>query len=633
MRATLFVALLCAALAALQALGGPTVTAQPARAQGLGNCFESIGISGATKVEATDEDEVTGIAPAGQIITRVAIKAGPNCYFTAVGATGTVIINVDSTPCYRVTGLGTSSVTVTRIGSGPTCPGISHIEFITTVVTPTPTATNTATATATATATRTPTATATATATATRTPTATATATATATRTPTPTPTGVLEICKIGLDATTVGRNFTFTVGGQSVTVPANAPVPNPPTGIVCSSPITLPVGTASVTETVPAGFELVRCFTIPAGRFVSLSGNTANVTIVAGDVTNQTILICENRAVFGVLEICKIGLDEATRAAGNFTFTVDTQSVSVPVNAPVENPPVGLVCSQPILLPVGTVQVTEVARAGFELVRCFTFPAGRAARVGDTNTFNVTIVPGGTATTTILICENRANVGILKICKVGLGGVTGTFSFGVRNLTTGANVGTFSTPAGLCVLVGFFPHSTVLQITEDLPTGIEVANITVAAANEVRPCGVGINPPNQICVHITGGLVTEVTFFDRPAVPGLLKVCKIGGPGISGVWNFRWTNVGTGATGFFGVPTGFCLVVGFFPASTVLRIDEGVGLGIATTARVEPAAELRTGATTAGCPTGPTFSTAICAHISSGFVTEVFFTNRVLTG
>jgi hypothetical protein len=633
MRAALFAALLCAALAAIQSLGGPSITAQPAFAQGNGNCAEAAGYTGAIKDENAPFT-VTG--PTGQVADVLFIKTG---------RAGCIL--VDITParfgttfqvnnCYTVTVSSDGrTVTVTGGGTSRDCQEISHIEVVY-VVAPTATATATATRTpttvpATATPTRTPTQVP-ATATPTRTPTQ-VPATATPTRTPTPGPTGVLEICKIGLDAETRARNWTFTVGGQSVTVPANAPGTVPP--LICSLPITLPVGTAAVTETAQAGFELVRCYTLPAGRFVSLSGNTANVTIVAGGVETQTILICENRAVFGVLEICKIGLDEATRAAGNFTFTVGAQSVSVPVNAPVANPPVGLVCSQPILVPVGTVQVTEVARAGFELVRCYTFPAGRAARVGDTNTFNVTIAAGGTANQTILICENRANVGILKICKIGLGGVTGTFSFAVRNLTTGADVGTFSTPAGLCVLVGFFPHSTTLQITEVLPTGVEVANITVAAANEARSCGI-ITLPNQFCAHITGGLVTEVTFFNQPAVPGLLKVCKVAGAGITtgSLWNFRWTNVATQATGTFTVPAGFCLVVGFFPASTVLRIDEiGVGLGIGTTSRVDPVGELRTAPLWAGCPTGDTFTLGICAHISSALVTEVFFTNRVLSG
>jgi hypothetical protein len=107
--------------------GGGILSSSPALAQGTGNCLGG----DATKVENPGDTE-TLTAPAGQVITTVAIKAGTAC----------ITFNSDTTiGCYTVSGLGTPSVTVTRSGSGPTCKEISHIEFITSTAPPPPTTT------------------------------------------------------------------------------------------------------------------------------------------------------------------------------------------------------------------------------------------------------------------------------------------------------------------------------------------------------------------------------------------------------------------------------------------------------------------------------------------------------------
>jgi hypothetical protein len=61
----------------------------------------------------------TFTAPAGQVVTDVCIKAGTQADLPA------------GTGCYVVTGIGTPTVTVTRIGSGPECKEISHVDFFT----------------------------------------------------------------------------------------------------------------------------------------------------------------------------------------------------------------------------------------------------------------------------------------------------------------------------------------------------------------------------------------------------------------------------------------------------------------------------------------------------------------------
>lgn len=111
--------------------GGGILNSSTALAQGggLGNCLGG----DATKTPDDPGDTVILTAPAGQVITVVAIKAGTPCIeFTADATIG----------CYTVSGIGTSSVTVTRSGSGPSCKEISHVEFLTSTAPP-PTTTET----------------------------------------------------------------------------------------------------------------------------------------------------------------------------------------------------------------------------------------------------------------------------------------------------------------------------------------------------------------------------------------------------------------------------------------------------------------------------------------------------------
>jgi hypothetical protein len=113
-------------------------------------------IVGATKIDNPGDFEVI-TAPAGQVITQVAVKAGSaqsggGCFlFTADG--------IDPSGCYAVSGLGTSSVTVERVGTGSACKGISHIEYVlgpgTTPTTPTTPTTTTSPTTSTITTTTT----------------------------------------------------------------------------------------------------------------------------------------------------------------------------------------------------------------------------------------------------------------------------------------------------------------------------------------------------------------------------------------------------------------------------------------------------------------------------------------------
>jgi hypothetical protein len=108
-------------------LGGGILSSSTALAQGKGDC-----LGGANKIENPGDTE-TLTAPAGQVITAVSIKAGTEC----------IVFDADTNDgCYSVEGIGTGTVIVTRVGSGPDCKEISHIEF-TTSTEPPPTTTET----------------------------------------------------------------------------------------------------------------------------------------------------------------------------------------------------------------------------------------------------------------------------------------------------------------------------------------------------------------------------------------------------------------------------------------------------------------------------------------------------------
>ncbi|MEI9887906.1 MAG: hypothetical protein WDN08_15670 [Rhizomicrobium sp.] len=99
--------------------------------------------------------------------------------------------------------------------------------------------------------------------------------------------TGYLEICKRG----NVSGSFTFLVGGIA------APFVVPAGG--CSPAIELPAGQVTITEPLSSSTLLLGCSTIPATRQVSCNTihQTSVVTIVAGDISTQTIAVVTNQS------------------------------------------------------------------------------------------------------------------------------------------------------------------------------------------------------------------------------------------------------------------------------------------------------------------------------------------------
>jgi len=198
----------------------------------LGQCLLQMNLTG-TKVEGGNV--LTGSAPTGEVVTLVAIKAGTPCYFTPSGATSSFTFSFAGAPCYVVDGLGTQTVRVTRVGDGPSCKDISHIEFTTG---------------------------------------------------PAPPTTGSLQICSAVTGdppAAALADPFIYAVAGQQLSV-LNAN---------CSDPIELPGGAAVITEQ-PHSFAMfpISAVTSPVDRLVGLdlATETVTVTIVPGSTTIVTI-------------------------------------------------------------------------------------------------------------------------------------------------------------------------------------------------------------------------------------------------------------------------------------------------------------------------------------------------------
>ena len=90
--------------------------------------------------------------------------------------------------------------------------------------------------------------------------------------------TGYLEVCKTS-DGGTVSGTFRFTVGAQTIAVPAGA----------CSAPLQLPVGAITVTEEQVPGVAVTSITVAPSEREVSssLPARSAVVNVVSGDVAS----------------------------------------------------------------------------------------------------------------------------------------------------------------------------------------------------------------------------------------------------------------------------------------------------------------------------------------------------------
>jgi hypothetical protein len=126
-------------IVALLALAFAAFNATAARADGAGSPNACLSTNDLVfNVDAEDEgqseDSVSFTAPAGYLADGACIKAG-QLHTGPLGdgtydGDGNPVAAGDPAACFVVSGVGTATATVARIGGGRTCQGISHVDFV-----------------------------------------------------------------------------------------------------------------------------------------------------------------------------------------------------------------------------------------------------------------------------------------------------------------------------------------------------------------------------------------------------------------------------------------------------------------------------------------------------------------------
>uniref|UniRef100_Q020Y1 Conserved repeat domain n=1 Tax=Solibacter usitatus (strain Ellin6076) TaxID=234267 RepID=Q020Y1_SOLUE len=290
-------------------------------------------------------------------------------------------------------------------------------------------------------------------------------------------------------------------------------------------------------------------------------------------------------------VEVCKSS-SITNPVSGNFTFTspaftsLPNQSVTVPVGA----------CSGPIPVaaaaPSSSIVITEGAQAGGGVgVNAITAtgynpvtlqnedrldlsnPPNLAARQAA-----VLVVPGGIATQTIVNFTNyTVPHGVLEVCKdLAPGpGVSGVFQFTVSSSLYSSTANPLVVPGGACsgpVLV----QAGAVTITELPAAGSQLVAVQTLPLDRLM----STNLPGGIAVvNVLAGDVgsqTVARFTNSPA-SGQLKLCKIGGTGVTQGQNFNISVNGVA----YAVPAGpasqggFCILAGAFPVGLPVTVTE----------------------------------------------------------
>jgi hypothetical protein len=118
---------------------GPTASVRADGAGSPAECLSSnpLVYNVSSETEGQSQDLVTFTAPAGFVVEAVCIKSGVTLGHTGPLGNGTydgdgnAVADDDPDACYVVSGVGTTTATVTRVGGGRDCQGISHVDFIT----------------------------------------------------------------------------------------------------------------------------------------------------------------------------------------------------------------------------------------------------------------------------------------------------------------------------------------------------------------------------------------------------------------------------------------------------------------------------------------------------------------------
>ena len=459
-------------------------------------------------------------------------------------------------------------------------------------------------------------------------------------------PSGFLEICKTstGLAGT---PSFTYHVSGHAdVTVPNNS----------CSAPFSVPSGSVTVQE-VPGTFYTVSSIsTAPGSALISSNpkgsgalntgpNGTAVVSVAtSSDASTATILNYTNIPVTGYIEVCKNNASDAG-LTGSFTFTITgNNAFSTTTTVPVGH------CSLPILVPAGTVKVTEAAPNSVTAITVQNGSPSTTDTAGGTATVTVKPSPaaGDTSQEAIVTFSNETVQ--LKICKIASdANVTAPYTFtavGTGDPTfPGGITRTVTVLPGQCQLVpGPYTNpngttgwraGTTVTVSEGVVPGTAVTAITVTPASREVPGAKKLSPlPNPTTpgpagqdAAVLGSGETQLAFTNDSKPGGTLKICENADPKApaTAVETFTVSSpTPSGSTTTAAVPFGSCTIVpnpvtadGLWLYNSTVTVAQNASAFPFVSVSVSPAARLLTAP-----------GAAIQVSIGSGDTTIATYTN-----
>jgi hypothetical protein len=370
---------------------------------------------------------------------------------------------------------------------------------------------------------------------------------------------GYIEICKT-FNAGPAGTpmyqgtfNYQISDGEYSGVASLNAWQGGPQ---VCTAPIEVPVGSATVTEVAAPWFSVSSITATQGDPGTVTTDDTAGQATLSvnpepndGDSSMTTTVQYTNDPVTGVVEVCKQADPNSPSETGTYTFNITTDDPGVNVydsssggydlpwstTASATISAGGLGCSGPIVVPAGEINtvepgttyvtnITAMSNGTDQLVDA-TLSSGSAdeyVTAGDTT--NQTIVTYTDALSTVKLCkewidpESAPNTSFpFTLSSSGPAGPT-------------AVSGTPSLTAGECQVVGTVRAGTQVNIAEGVTPGTKVDSIVVDPTSNSQ----GMSPivpdslslPNGTVSIIAGAGETTVYYTDEPADPGTLKIC-----------------------------------------------------------------------------------------------------------
>jgi hypothetical protein len=330
--------------------------------------------------------------------------------------------------------------------------------------------------------------------------------------------TGYVEVCKYA-DGPYISGYYKFTITHAGGSLQRSVLVGQ------CSGPIAVAAGSATVTETAVANTTVSSIATYPSGRAVSknLTNRTITVSVPVGAQNNETMVSFYNRAVTGMVKVCKFLAYNASALNGStWDFYLTSRAAGSSSLSVVAGTAYGEAACKisTVKFPIGDVVTISEGPANNVLVSSVVIQpaANNAGSWGSTAQLKVS---GGITTATF---TNKA-MGTLEVCKDAADDSTaGTvWNFVVNagydipiNVPAGECSGPMTVRAGTATIEELSqPNFSLKSVATDDPSRLLTGKYTNPAKVSV-PFG-GSN---------AGGNETVVTFTNAVNT-GQFKICK----------------------------------------------------------------------------------------------------------